>query len=127
MSEQKSESGNGDARPSVEGPPRKGPAPNSSAHITRPTTMAPSASYASINQKPKANPEGSVQSMTVETETVSSVPQVALSGGTGERGGAGRAEPGGERTTAAQRGDVETSKGQEEDDAQGPVARSRYW
>ncbi|MCJ1314080.1 hypothetical protein MMC25_007760 [Agyrium rufum] len=39
--------------------------------------------------------EGSVKNMTVETETVSSVPQVAVGGGTGERGLPNRGEGGG--------------------------------
>ncbi|KAI9883301.1 MAG: hypothetical protein M1823_004923 [Watsoniomyces obsoletus] len=92
--EPKGVSSNEEAKTSEEKLTRKVPAPNSSAQITRPTTMTPSVASASINPKAKANPEGSVQSMTVETETVSSIPQVALSGGTGERGGVGRAEPG---------------------------------
>lgn len=36
--------------------------------------------------KGKTGAEGTVKSMTVETETVSSIPQVAIGGGTGERG-----------------------------------------
>ncbi|KAL8721296.1 MAG: hypothetical protein Q9225_002000 [Loekoesia sp. 1 TL-2023] len=45
--------------------------------------------------KGKTGAEGSVKSMTVETETVSSIPQVALGGGTGERGLPGRTDTGG--------------------------------
>lgn len=39
--------------------------------------------------------DGSVQNMTVETETVSSIPQLALGGGAGERNPLGRTETGG--------------------------------
>lgn len=45
--------------------------------------------------KGKTGSEGTVKNMTVETETVSTIPQVALGGGAGERTGPGRAEPGG--------------------------------
>ena len=45
--------------------------------------------------KGKTASEGSVRNMTVETETVSSIPQVALGGGTSERNVLGRAETGG--------------------------------
>ncbi|KAI9790312.1 MAG: hypothetical protein M1835_001072 [Candelina submexicana] len=43
----------------------------------------------------KPGKEGSTQNMTVETETVSSIPQVAVGGGAGERGLPGRADTGG--------------------------------
>ncbi|KAL8962764.1 MAG: hypothetical protein Q9193_000883 [Seirophora villosa] len=45
--------------------------------------------------KGKTGTEGTVKNMTVETETVSSIPQVAIGGGTGERGLPGRADAGG--------------------------------
>ena len=46
--------------------------------------------------KSKANPsDGSVKNMTVETETVSSIPQLALGGGAGERNPLGRTDTGG--------------------------------
>ena len=45
--------------------------------------------------KGKTASEGSVKNMTVETETVSSIPQVALGGGAGERNALGRSETGG--------------------------------
>ncbi|KAL2039699.1 hypothetical protein N7G274_007558 [Stereocaulon virgatum] len=45
--------------------------------------------------KGKTVSEGSVKNMTVETETVSSIPQVALGGGAGERNALGRTETGG--------------------------------
>ncbi|KAI4289037.1 MAG: hypothetical protein L6R35_001698 [Caloplaca aegaea] len=45
--------------------------------------------------KGKTGTEGTVKNMTVETETVSSIPQVAIGGGTGERGLPGRTDTGG--------------------------------
>ncbi|KAL8904620.1 MAG: hypothetical protein Q9207_003141 [Kuettlingeria erythrocarpa] len=45
--------------------------------------------------KAKTAAEGTVKSMTVETETVSSIPQVAIGGGTGERGLPGRTDTAG--------------------------------
>ncbi|KAL8754697.1 MAG: hypothetical protein Q9184_005030, partial [Pyrenodesmia sp. 2 TL-2023] len=45
--------------------------------------------------KAKTAAEGTVKNMTVETETVSSIPQVAIGGGTGERGLPGRIDAGG--------------------------------
>lgn len=45
--------------------------------------------------KGKTASEGSVKNMTVETETVSSIPQVALGGGAGERNALGRTETNG--------------------------------
>ncbi|KAL8942133.1 MAG: hypothetical protein Q9211_001537 [Gyalolechia sp. 1 TL-2023] len=44
--------------------------------------------------KGKTGAEGTVKNMTVETETVSSIPQVAIGGGTGERGLPGRPDTG---------------------------------
>ncbi len=91
--ESSSESGNDKGGNS--GAKRKPTVANTSAHITKPNTLAPSAAYAASNSKGKAGAEASVQSMTVETETVSSVPQVAVGGGAGERGGSIRADPAG--------------------------------
>ena len=45
-------------------------------------------------QKLKTSNDGMTQSMTVETETVSSIPQVAVGGGAGDRSGAGRVDSG---------------------------------
>ncbi|MCJ1380260.1 hypothetical protein MMC17_003363 [Xylographa soralifera] len=62
----------------------------------RPTTVNPKKSFSQLNAtKAKIASEGSVRSMTVETETVSSVPQVAVGGGAGERGVPGRADTSG--------------------------------
>ena len=58
---------------------------------TRVPPIQPKRSISQLNAaKPKTGTEGSVRNMTVETETVSSVPQVAVQGATGERGGLGR-------------------------------------
>lgn len=51
-------------------------------------------SFTSLNTGKGKPGDGSMRNMIVETETVSSVPQVSL-GGANERGGPGRAEPGG--------------------------------
>ncbi|KAI9788910.1 MAG: hypothetical protein M1816_006475 [Peltula sp. TS41687] len=75
------------------GTKRRPPTVHTSAPITRPNTLAPSAAYSALNSKSKTGAEASVQSMTVETETVSSVPQVAVGGGAGERGGSMRVDP----------------------------------
>ncbi|KAL9602072.1 MAG: hypothetical protein Q9219_002068 [cf. Caloplaca sp. 3 TL-2023] len=62
----------------------------------RPQVVHPKKSLTQLHPaKGKTGAEGSVKSMTVETETVSSIPQVALGGGTGERGLPGRTDTGG--------------------------------
>lgn len=62
----------------------------------RPQVVHPKKSSTQLHPaKGKTAAEGSVKSMTVETETVSSIPQVALGGGTGERGLPGRTDTGG--------------------------------
>ncbi|KAI9749278.1 MAG: Serine/threonine-protein kinase [Chaenotheca gracillima] len=58
-----------------------------------PKSVAPAKSYSTL--KGKTPSDVSTQSMTVETETVSSIPQVAVGGGPAERIGAGRSEAGG--------------------------------
>jgi hypothetical protein len=61
----------------------------------RPTAVFAKRSLTSLNpNKNKSGGEGSVRSMTVETETVSSVPQVALGAVTGDRGASGRGDGG---------------------------------
>ena len=58
---------------------------------TRAPTIQPKKSVSQFNApKAKIASEGTVRNMTVETETVSSVPQVAVQGSTGERGTLGR-------------------------------------
>ena len=73
----------GDIKSSGEGKePKKATAPNSS----KPATMQSKKSFTQMPPKSKtASSEGSIKNMTVETETVSSIPQVALGGGAGER------------------------------------------
>lgn len=88
--ESSSESGND--KGGSNGTKRKPTVANPSAHITKPNTLAPSAAYSALNSKSKAGAEAPVQSMTVETETVSSIPQVAVGGGAGERGGSIRVD-----------------------------------
>ena len=53
---------------------------------SKPILGGPSKSYSVLGSRGKPQPEGSTQNMTVETETVSSIPQVAVGGGTSERG-----------------------------------------
>ncbi|KAI9836813.1 MAG: hypothetical protein M1819_000978 [Sarea resinae] len=63
---------------------------------SRPNTLPPQRSYTKLNTlRGKAGAEGLAKNMTVETETVSSIPQVALGGGAGERGSSGRADTNG--------------------------------
>ena len=62
-------------------------APNSA----RPTTLQPKKSWSQFGAgRGKFGGEDSARNMTVETETVSSIPHVAVGGGAGERGGSGR-------------------------------------
>ncbi|KAL9593853.1 MAG: hypothetical protein Q9179_005665, partial [Wetmoreana sp. 5 TL-2023] len=62
----------------------------------KPQVVHPRKSYTQLHPaKGKSGAEGTVKSMTVETETVSSIPQVALGGGAGERGLPGRIDNGG--------------------------------
>ena len=58
--------------------------------------MSTKRSMSQLNSaKSKVAGDGTVKTMTVETETVSSVPQVAVGGGAGERGVVGRTETNG--------------------------------
>ncbi|KAI9372185.1 vacuolar segregation subunit 7-domain-containing protein [Aspergillus egyptiacus] len=67
----------------------------SSSSTKGPSTVIPKGSSASLSGGPRAKPaDGSVRNMIVETETVSSIPQVSLGVGTGERGSSGRVDPG---------------------------------
>ncbi|KAI9820446.1 MAG: hypothetical protein M1832_003779 [Thelocarpon impressellum] len=59
-----------------------------------PSTKVVPRSNASGTAKARATAEGSIQNMTVETETVSSIPQVAVGGGAGDRGGPSRVDSG---------------------------------
>ena len=65
--------------------------PSKTPTSTRAPTIQPKKSVSQLNApKAKMASEGTVRNMTVETETVSSVPQVAVQGSTGERGTLGR-------------------------------------
>ncbi|KAJ5920982.1 hypothetical protein N7466_009308 [Penicillium verhagenii] len=63
---------------------------------TKPTrTLMPQRSTTSLSAGARGKPaDGSVRNMIVETETVSSIPQVSLGVGAGERGNTGRIEQG---------------------------------
>ncbi|KAJ5668902.1 hypothetical protein N7462_009972 [Penicillium macrosclerotiorum] len=71
----------------------------SRSHATGPAklpgTIMPQRSSTSLSAGARAKPtDGSVRNMIVETETVSSIPQVSLGVGSSERGSASRAEQG---------------------------------
>ncbi|KAL9109023.1 MAG: hypothetical protein Q9227_006263 [Pyrenula ochraceoflavens] len=67
---------------------------------SRPSPVMPKRSLTSLNlAKSKTLAEPPLRSMTVETETVSSVPQVSLGVGGGERGPSGRSDGGGSLRT----------------------------
>ncbi|OQD90795.1 hypothetical protein PENANT_c001G06422 [Penicillium antarcticum] len=60
-----------------------------------PGTLMPKQSTTSLSAGARGKPaDGSVRNMTVETETVSSIPQVSLGVGAGERGNASRIDQG---------------------------------
>lgn len=62
----------------------------------KPQIVHPKTSFTQLHPaKGKTGSEGTVKNMTVETETVSTIPHVALGGGAGERTGPGRTEAGG--------------------------------
>ena len=70
--------------------------PDSVGNYARPQIMHPKKSFTQLHlPKSKTAAEGSIKNMTVETETVSTIPQVALGGGAGERTVPGRTEVGG--------------------------------
>ena len=63
------------------------------ANSAKPMGVHPKRSYSQLPfTKSKTATEGSVKTMSVETETVSSIPQVALGGGAGERNPLNRTE-----------------------------------
>lgn len=64
-------------------------------NVVKTPSLAPRKSYSQLNPAKIKVGEGFVKNMTVETETVSSVPHVAVGGGAGERGLPGRTETGG--------------------------------
>lgn len=69
--------------------------PNASGTGKTSGTIMPQRSTTSLSAGARGKPaDGSVRNMIVETETVSSIPQVSLGVGSGERGSAGRGESG---------------------------------
>ena len=58
------------------------------ANTSKPAAVSSKRSFTQLpfTKASKAGAEGSVKNMTVETETVSSIPQVAIGGGAGDRG-----------------------------------------
>lgn len=62
--------------------------------ISKTGDIMPKRSFTSLNGARGKPGDGSVRNMIVETETVSSIPQVSLGVGAGERGSSGRAEQG---------------------------------
>ena len=84
----KSKSGRSDERDSIK--------PNLAMTSSRPPSITTKRSSSTLNpSKYRAGGEPAIRTMTVETETVSSIPQVSLGVGAGDRGASGRAEPGG--------------------------------
>lgn len=70
--------------------------PVTAGSSVKPQIMHPKKSFTQLHPaKGKTGNEGMVKKMTVETETVSTIPQVALGGGAGERTALGRVETGG--------------------------------
>lgn len=66
------------------------------SNAVKPQIMHPKKSLTQLHPaKAKTGSEGTIQNMTVETETVSTIPQVALGGGAGDRNILGRVETGG--------------------------------
>ncbi|KAI9675599.1 MAG: hypothetical protein M1817_000965 [Caeruleum heppii] len=87
-------SGNESGGSKKDGKPGEKPNPTKLAAQTAKPSNGPPRSYSTLSIKGKLLGEASSQSMTVETETVSSIPQVAVGGGAGERSGQGRIEGG---------------------------------
>lgn len=77
------------------GDEKKAKKPAAASNSSKPPVVQLKKSYTQLPVKSKTASEGSVKNMTVETETVSSIPQVALGGGAGERSLPGRADTGG--------------------------------
>jgi len=74
---------------------KRGRQPANTRESVQTITVLPKTSFTHLKSpRSKAGSEGSVRNMTVETETVSSIPQVTVGGGAGERGLSGRTENG---------------------------------
>ena len=75
--------------------PKEEPRPQATSAAKPPRTLMPQRSTTSLSAGARGKPaDGSVRNMTVETETVSSIPQVSMGVGNGERGNASRSEQG---------------------------------
>ncbi|CAI7640484.1 unnamed protein product [Penicillium glandicola] len=75
--------------------PKEETRPQVSGAAKPPRTLMSQRSTTSLSAGARGKPaDGSVRNMIVETETVSSIPQVSMGVGNGERGGASRAEQG---------------------------------
>ncbi|PWY70425.1 putative phospholipid metabolism enzyme regulator [Aspergillus heteromorphus CBS 117.55] len=75
--------------------PMEGNRRHASSGARGPNTLLPKRSSTSLSGGPRAKPtDGSVRNMIVETETVSSIPQVSLGVATGDRGNTGRLDTG---------------------------------
>lgn len=71
------------------------PRPQANATTKIPKTLIPQRSTTSLSAGARGKPaDGLVRNMTVETETVSSIPQVSMAVGNGERGIASRSDAG---------------------------------
>ncbi|KAJ5770709.1 uncharacterized protein N7511_002760 [Penicillium nucicola] len=87
-------SDSGDTRSST-ATAKEEPRSQASGATKPPGTLMPKQSTTSLSAGARGKPaDGSVRNMTVETETVSSIPQVSLGVGAGERGNTSRADQG---------------------------------
>ncbi|KAJ5207251.1 Vacuolar segregation subunit 7 [Penicillium cf. griseofulvum] len=75
--------------------PKEETRPQASGAARTPRTLMSQRSTTSLSAGARGKPaDGSVRNMIVETETVSSIPQISMGVGNGERGGASRADQG---------------------------------
>ncbi|KAJ5498498.1 Vacuolar segregation subunit 7 [Penicillium expansum] len=75
--------------------PKEEPRPQASGAAKPPKTLMSQRSTTSLSAGARGKPaDGSVRNMIVETETVSSIPQVSMGVGNGERGSASRTDQG---------------------------------
>ncbi|KAJ5964705.1 uncharacterized protein N7479_004581 [Penicillium vulpinum] len=75
--------------------PKEETRPQPPSVVKTPRTLMSQRSTTSLGASARGKPvDGSVRNMIVETETVSSIPQVSMGVGNGERGGASRADQG---------------------------------
>jgi hypothetical protein len=82
--------------------PKEEPRPQTTTAAKTPRTLMPQRSTTSLSAGARGKPaDGSVRNMIVETETVSSIPQVSMGVGNGERGAVSRSETGTLRVKAS--------------------------